>query len=260
MTVGATLLIAAVQQATLTGVVRDSVDLEPVAFAQFTVASVDGKTATLSVASDRFGAFVVPGVLAGRPLRVEVSAFGYAVWARTYEAAPSNAVQVVLTPAPISLEGLDVTAGVRAGDPLSLSRDGFVIDSMLIRSLGLHLGPVHPGRHQRRHPGTSGRCAAVQRVPLRRVRLGDQPGSGETRDGGCGIGRRRTRHRVALGCHRHRNPGWFPGPEANDRLSGAGVLAVVRRRTGQRERELPGRRTTHVYRRFHIGAQEAGGH
>jgi len=124
-----------VQQATLTGVVRDGVDLEPIAFAQVTVTAVEGRGATLSAVSDRFGAFVVSGVAAGRPARIEVRALGYTVWTRTYEAVPSDAVQVVLTPAPISLERLDVTADVRAGDPLSLARDAFVIDTMLIRSL-----------------------------------------------------------------------------------------------------------------------------
>ena len=130
-----TLLVGALQQVTLTGVVRDSIDLEPVAFALVTVASVGAESVAASGVSDRFGAFVVPTVRGGGRVRVEVSAVGYAAWAHTYEAVPSDPVRVLLAPAPIALEGLDVTASVRAGDPLSLSRDAFVIDSALLRSL-----------------------------------------------------------------------------------------------------------------------------
>ena len=131
----ATVLIAALQQATLAGVVRDSVDLEPIAFAQVTVASVPSEAVAGSGISDRFGAFVVPGIPGGGPVRIEVSAFGYSVWAQTYEAMPSEPVRVLLAAAPIALEGLEVIASGRAGDPLSLSRDAFVIDSVLLRSL-----------------------------------------------------------------------------------------------------------------------------
>ena len=130
-----TLLVAALQQVTLTGVVRDSVDLEPVAFALVTVAPVGGEAVAGSGVSDRFGAFVVPAVRGTGRVRVEVSAFGYAVWAHTYAAVPSDPVRVLLSPAPIALEGLDVIASGRAGDPLSVSRDAFVIDSVLLRSL-----------------------------------------------------------------------------------------------------------------------------
>jgi len=133
--IGTTLLITTLQQATLTGVVRDSVDLEPVAFARITVGPVDGGVATGSAISDRFGAFVVPGLTADGPARVEVGAYGYAVWTRTYGALPSDPIYVVLRPAPIGLAGLDLSVGGRAGDPLSVSRDAFVIDSVLIRSL-----------------------------------------------------------------------------------------------------------------------------
>ncbi len=133
--IGATLLIAALQQATLTGVVRDSVDLEPVAFARVSVTPAGEGAVDGSGVSDRFGAFVVPGVSAAGPLRVEVTAYGYSVWAHTYEAAPSGPVRVLLAPAPFGLEGLEAIAGGRAGDPLSVSRDAFVIDSVLLRSL-----------------------------------------------------------------------------------------------------------------------------
>ncbi|MCY3809725.1 MAG: TonB-dependent receptor plug domain-containing protein [Gemmatimonadetes bacterium] len=121
--------------ATMTGVVRDSVDLEPIAFALVTVAPSGGEAVAGSGLSDRFGAFVVPGVSTGGPVRIEVSAFGYAAWAHTYEAVAADPVRVLLSPAPIALEGLDVIASGRAGDPLSLSRDAFVIDSALLRRL-----------------------------------------------------------------------------------------------------------------------------
>ena len=68
-------------------------------------------------------------------VRVEVEAFGYAAWTRTYDAVPPDPVRVLLGPAPIGLDGLEVTASGRPGDPMSLSRDGFVIDSVLLRSI-----------------------------------------------------------------------------------------------------------------------------
>ena len=131
-----TILIAALQQATLTGVVRDSVDLEPIAFARVTVTPADVEGVPSSVESDRFGAFVVPGVPAGGPVRVEVGAIGYAAWARTYDTPPADPIRVLLSRAPIGLVGLEVAATRRrAGDPISSSRDAFFVDSVLIRSL-----------------------------------------------------------------------------------------------------------------------------
>ena len=129
------LLVGTLQQVTLTGVVRDSADLEPVASARVSVAPSEGEAAAGYGVSDRFGAFVVPAVRGGGRVRVGVSAFGYAAWARTYEAVPSDPIRVLLSPTPIALEGLDVIASRRAGDPLSLSRDAFVIDSALLRRL-----------------------------------------------------------------------------------------------------------------------------
>lgn len=52
----AALVIAAAQQATLSGVVRDSVDLEPVAYARVTVAATAGEAAAAAGVSDRYGA------------------------------------------------------------------------------------------------------------------------------------------------------------------------------------------------------------
>ena len=135
MVTTAALLAAAIGQATLSGVVRDSVDLEPIGFAHVTVTAVEREAATASGVSDRHGAFVVPGAPAGGSVRVEVSAFGYATWARTFEALPSEPVRVLLSPEPIVLEGLEAVVGGRAGDPISLSRDAFVIDAALMRTL-----------------------------------------------------------------------------------------------------------------------------
>ena len=134
---GTALLIAALQQATLTGVVRDSVDLEPVADAQVTVTvtATGGEAEAAAGVSDRYGAFVVPGARGERAVRVEVAAFGYALWTRIYETLPTEPVRVLLSPAPIALEGLEVSVAGRAGDPISRSRDAFVIDSVLLRTL-----------------------------------------------------------------------------------------------------------------------------
>ena len=132
--IGVALVAAALplHQATVTGVVRDSVSLEPVASVRVTVTPSADEAAGVS---DRFGAFVVPGVPASGPVRVEARALGYAAWIRSYDPAPSEPVSVLLRPAPIGLEGLEASAGARPGDPLSISRGAFVIDSALVRRL-----------------------------------------------------------------------------------------------------------------------------
>ena len=133
--IAATLLVATVQQATLSGVVRDSIDLEPVAYARVTVTAAESEAVSAPAISDRFGAFVVPGVPGARAVRVEVGAFGYAPWTRTYAAIPTEPIRVLLKRAPVGLEGIEVSVTGRAGDPISLSRDAFVVDSALIRAL-----------------------------------------------------------------------------------------------------------------------------
>ena len=120
--------------ATLTGVARDSVDLEPVASAHVTVTPVGGETEAVAGVSDRFGAFVVPGVPASGPVSVDVAVFGRG-WTRSYDAPPSAPIRALLTPVPIGLEGVQVTGQGRVRDPLSFSRDGFVVDSALVRGL-----------------------------------------------------------------------------------------------------------------------------
>ena len=129
------LLVVTMQQATLSGIVRDSIDLEPVAFAQVTVTVAADESPAASGTSDRFGAFVVPGAPAAGPVRVEVGAYGYETWVRTYDELPSEPVRVLLRPSPIGLDPVVVNAQGRAGDPISLSRDAFVVDSALMRAL-----------------------------------------------------------------------------------------------------------------------------
>lgn len=132
--IGAPLVIAALQQATLTGVVRDSLDLQPVAFAQVTAtAAADGATSVRGVA-DQYGAFVLPGLPSSSEIRVVVRAVGHAPWQRSYGEVPRDPIRVLLDRAPIALQPLEVT-GNRGGDPIALSRDAFVFDSVLIRSL-----------------------------------------------------------------------------------------------------------------------------
>jgi len=132
--IGAPLVIAALQQATLTGVVRDSVDLQPIAFAQVTAtAAADGATPVRGVA-DQYGAFFIPGLPSSSEIRVVVRAAGHTPWQRSYEEVPSDPIRVLLERAPIALQSLEVT-GNRGGDPIALSRDAFVFDSVLIRSL-----------------------------------------------------------------------------------------------------------------------------
>lgn len=129
-----TLLALAAQQATLTGVVRDSTGLEPVSFAEIRVSSIEDAARTATALSDRFGAFVVPNASAG-PVRVEAGAIGYAPWSRDYDELPAEPVTILLRPAPIELDSLAVEAHGRRGDPISFSRDAFVVDPDQIRAL-----------------------------------------------------------------------------------------------------------------------------
>ena len=120
--------------ATLTGVVRDSTSLEPIAFAQIRVsaAGVAGRPATGF--TDRFGAFAIPRAPWG-PVRVEANALGYAEWTRDYDELPVVALQILLAPAPIVLDSLGARAVGRKGDPLSASRDAFVVDPAMMRAM-----------------------------------------------------------------------------------------------------------------------------
>ncbi len=129
------LATVALQQATLVGEVRDSVTLEPVAFAEVTVARVEAADADApSMRTDRHGVFVLRAGPVGGPYRVVARAAGYAVWEQVVESLPDGALTVLLSPVPSDLEAL-VVGGQRAGDPLSLSRDAFVIDSRVMETM-----------------------------------------------------------------------------------------------------------------------------
>ena len=128
---GATALALALQQASVVGEVRDSVDLEPVAFARVTVA-VDGGEAREAV-SDRYGTFVVAGVGAG-PGRIEVAGLGYELWTHEYTVPPPNPLRVLVRRAPFELDPIVVEAHGRMGDPFTVSPGAFVIDTALVRA------------------------------------------------------------------------------------------------------------------------------
>ena len=120
--------------ATLTGIVRDGTSLEPIAFATVAVSQAGSAARSTAEFTDRFGAFAIPNAPAGS-VRVKASAFGYAEWAREYDEFPADPVEILLAPAPIALDPLGVEAAGRAGDPISLSRDAFVVDPVMIRAI-----------------------------------------------------------------------------------------------------------------------------
>lgn len=126
------------QQAVVTGVVRDSTRLEPLAGARVTVASLAGGGEELvESTSDRHGAFVVPVVQADPGgVRVEVELPGYSPWERTFDTASEAPILVLLSALPSVLEGLVVRSdGARPGDPLSGSRDSYTVDPVLAASV-----------------------------------------------------------------------------------------------------------------------------
>ena len=121
-----------VQQAAVTGVVRDSTDLEPVAFARVTV-EVPERPPREAV-TDRFGAFAIAGLEVGAVgAMVSVDAFGYAPWQTEVLEALDGELTVLLRPQPITLEEIRVSAR-RAADPLSSSPGAFVVDRQLVRA------------------------------------------------------------------------------------------------------------------------------
>lgn len=120
--------------ATLTGIVRDSTSLEPIAFAEVRVSSDGAVTREEAGFTDRFGAFAIPGTPTGSA-RIEANAFGYTEWAREYTELPPDPVEILLAPAPILLDPLGVEAVTRKGDPISVSRDAYVVDAALIQAM-----------------------------------------------------------------------------------------------------------------------------
>ncbi len=119
------------QQTALTGVVRDSVDLEPVAYAH--VAVQVGGTPLYETVTDRYGAFALAGIeVSAGPPTVTVDALGYARWSREVAEFPDGDLTVLVRPQPIELEGLRVEAG-RSADPLSSDPGAFVVDRELVQ-------------------------------------------------------------------------------------------------------------------------------
>ncbi len=81
--------------------VRDSVDLEPVAYARVTVFA-DGAEAREAV-SDRYGAFEVAGVRSGSG-RIEVAGLGYELWTLDYTVLPPDPLRVLARRSPLELD------------------------------------------------------------------------------------------------------------------------------------------------------------
>ncbi len=124
-------LALVLQQASMTGVVRDSVDLEPVPLARIVI-SVRG-TPVGETLSDRYGAFALVDIAPGAG-QLEVSGLGYETWTLAYDQPPSDALRVLMRPAPLVLEGIEATVAARRGDPLAASAGSFVIDRTLVRA------------------------------------------------------------------------------------------------------------------------------
>ena len=129
-----TLLTLTAQQATLSGVVRDGTSLEPVAFAEVSVSAAGAAARSAAGLTDRFGAFVIPNAPSG-PVRIEANALGYASWGHDYDEVPADLIEIFLALAPIMLDSLGVEVAGRAGDPMSVSRDAFVVDPAMIRAM-----------------------------------------------------------------------------------------------------------------------------
>ena len=132
ISIAATLVAVAVQQTAVTGVVRDSTDLEPVAFARVTVEIAE--VPPRETVTDRFGAFAIAGLGGGGAVGiVTVDAFGYAPWQMDVAQASDGELTILLRPQPIALEEIRVNAR-RAADPLSSSPGAFVVDRELVRA------------------------------------------------------------------------------------------------------------------------------
>ncbi len=115
------------------GVVRDSVDLEPVAYARVAVEAPPGSDAVRATETDRFGTFAVVVAGAGGPVRVVVEAPGYRVWEEEYPEVPGGDLRALVVRAPIALEGVTVSSEVGA-DPLSASPGVYRVGRELILS------------------------------------------------------------------------------------------------------------------------------
>lgn len=125
---------AVLSAATLSGVVRDSTSLRPVAFAEVRVSPTGIVAGVAAGVSDRFGAFAIPGAPADR-VRIEARALGYAEWARHYDELPAGPIEILLAPAPFLLDSLGVEAAGRTRNPISFSPDAFVVDPAMVRAM-----------------------------------------------------------------------------------------------------------------------------
>ncbi len=127
-------LATPVPQTAVTGVVRDSVDLEPIAFASVAVESPPGSGVIQTASADQYGAFVVSGVSAAGSALVRVEALGYSPWEREYQADELvDDLRILLAREPITLQGVEVAAH-RAGDPLAASPGVYRIDAEVVRA------------------------------------------------------------------------------------------------------------------------------
>ncbi len=132
ISVAATVMTVAMQQAAVTGVVRDSMDLEPVAFARVTVEARE--VPPRETVTDRFGAFAIAGLDVSAAVGiVTVDAFGYTPWQMDMAQALDGELTILLRPQPIGLEEIRINAR-RAADPLSSSPGAFVVDRELVRA------------------------------------------------------------------------------------------------------------------------------
>ncbi len=127
---GVVSLAVTLQPESVSGVVRDSISLEPVAFADVAVAMESGEFR--EAVTDRHGTFVVAGVRPGTG-RIEVAGLGYRPWTLEYLAPPPDPLRILLRRAPIGIDSLVVKAYRRSGDPLSASTGAFVIDTAFAR-------------------------------------------------------------------------------------------------------------------------------
>ena len=175
--IGTVLLIATMQQATLSGIVRDSVDLEPIAYAQVTVTAIAGEAAAAAGVSDRFlgrswcrgrrgtGWFASRWPRSdtrcgrGPTRRCPRSRYGCCSVSPDRPGGSRGKRRR-------SRRGSDFTVPGRlrhrfraAQDPAHDPGDGRAAGDrglpLRLRALRLHLGAFHSWRHQRRHPGAA---------------------------------------------------------------------------------------------------------
>ena len=128
---GVTIPALALPQGSVGGVVRDSVDLEPVAYARVTVFA-DGAEAREAV-SDRYGAFEVAGVRSGSG-RIEVAGLGYELWTLDYAVPPPDPLRVLVRRSSLELDPVVVERTWAVGRP-TVHVTGHLRDRHRLRAL-----------------------------------------------------------------------------------------------------------------------------